>query len=1309
MGRWCRRHPALAGLLGTVAILLLVIAVTSSILAVVISASRDDAIKSAGDLRTARDVAVQAQRRAEQLVAQQYVENGTRLLDRGDVTGAALWCAKALEQDQTESSRVETHRFRLTAMIRQCPRPALVLFHKANVSRAVWASDGSRFLTLDAAGRLQVWDAISGRAIGQELSDRNILGASFSNDGRQVIMPCRGPLTTGPDRSRVSEREIRTLDVSTGSLTTWPMRSDPAADVGFGGSWFSDHFRYVALPVRPGVVQVWDTSSGQPVSGYLEHEGLTFEYIGISADGQHLVTVNNLKSDNRTLPKLDVKLWNVEAGTSVTIWRGVERTYPQFTPDSSRLVCLHYPKVDVWDTSAGRLLESTILPPNASLSSFSRDARRLVLLKDPGAWFGDATTVDRANLCQTWNVRLGRADGPPFQVMGDGRSPFDTVLGMEKNRTAQLSPEGGRLLSVGLEGQPVVRHVLTGQPVAPSPRLDAPVESTRFSPDGKFIIVVTQDHFVRVWEEATGQPITPLLPHQDAVFLAELSPDGSRLLTVSGNTVRLWPLSGMSAGVVTFHTDTKGAKSPRLSRDGRRIVTVTDRPHKMTVRDTVTGRPIAEPILVEAVLDLSADGQRILLISGGQSTSECRLLDITTGQSNVLLNVAPAYRTTGQFSPDGRRVLTVWKPESQHETELRLWDTSTGRVLGSPIKLSFSVRPVFSNDGRRLILFDKTSVVLWNVESGTTVTIAVGPRADEAFMTPDGRRLITFGEGLKPNFESLTVWDGETGRELSRLDLSGFSLRGRHHEGSFGSPAAVTPDGRYVVLCGFGSGGNEAGIWDLQSKQSVARRLTDGSPVHITISPDGQRVATAGIRSARVWNLATGEPLTPPLVHGQPVAWMNFSPDGRHLITLSAQLTRDTLTTVADLRIWDTQTGQPLTPALRTLVNTSDLGSDHGTRPPVSEDGLTIALLPRIGTVQVHKLAPEPRSVAELLALCETLSGREVNSFGKLQPLATEKRQHRWELLQSNQPHELALLSEDLLAWHRSHIEPMSRSLKPTTAAAFGTLWHLDRLIGLGQASPEDFLQRGHAHAALGQWPKAIDDYDQATDAKIDGAIGQRGEAHAELAHWTEAVRDFSLAREDKALSSLSIGLMSDLALAQRAKGDIDGYRASCRLLLESVDQFHQRQGSLDFRSFVWPCLLEEKTLDGRKTLRKIVKLSASGFSVGPEPPFMPRAALLLREDQFADAIDALQFPVSRHTATTCDWFFLAIAQHKNGDKESAKKSLAEGLKRMAEAEIERTAETASIVQSWWRHRLAEQVLRREAEALLQGQSMPEK
>lgn len=83
-----------------------------------------------------------------------------------------------------------------------------------------------------------------------------------------------------------------------------------------------------------------------------------------------------------------------------------------------------------------------------------------------------------------------------------------------------------------------------------------------------------------------------------------------------------------------------------------------------------------------------------------------------------------------------------------------------------------------------------------------------------------------------------------------------------------------------------------------------------GSPIlSAETDSDGARFVTAtqdGI--ARIWDAATGQPLTPEMRHEKAIRHAAFSPDGSKAATASEDGTA---------RIWDSHTGQPLTPPLR--------------------------------------------------------------------------------------------------------------------------------------------------------------------------------------------------------------------------------------------------------------------------------------------------------------------------------------------------------------------------------------------------------
>src|SRR5262249_9637858 len=80
----------------------------------------------------------------------------------------------------------------------------------------------------------------------------------------------------------------------------------------------------------------------------------------------------------------------------------------------------------------------------------------------------------------------------------------------------------------------------------------------------------------------------------------------------------------------------------------------------------------------------------------------------------------------------------------------------------------------------------------------------------------------------------------------------------------------------------------------------------EGKVNDVQFSRDGRLVVSASADgTARVWNVATGKPVSPALRHGADVIRAVFSPDGRSVVTASLDQTA---------RLWDVATGRQVYP-----------------------------------------------------------------------------------------------------------------------------------------------------------------------------------------------------------------------------------------------------------------------------------------------------------------------------------------------------------------------------------------------------------
>jgi WD40 repeat protein/tRNA A-37 threonylcarbamoyl transferase component Bud32 len=142
-----------------------------------------------------------------------------------------------------------------------------------------------------------------------------------------------------------------------------------------------------------------------------------------------------------------------------------------------------------------------------------------------------------------------------------------------------------------------------------------------------------------------------------------------------------------------------------------------------------------------------------------------------------------------------------------------------------------------------------------------------------------------------------------------RANLAGWASEVHHIKAVFSHPEpisaiAFSPDGKTVLT----GSGYEARLWSVATGQPLRPPLKHRAHVRaVAFSPDGQAVLTGSLLEARLWSAATGQPLGPPLKHRALVSAVAFSPDGKAVLTGSGK----------EARLWSAATSKQLTPPLR--------------------------------------------------------------------------------------------------------------------------------------------------------------------------------------------------------------------------------------------------------------------------------------------------------------------------------------------------------------------------------------------------------
>ena len=118
-------------------------------------------------------------------------------------------------------------------------------------------------------------------------------------------------------------------------------------------------------------------------------------------------------------------------------------------------------------------------------------------------------------------------------------------------------------------------------------------------------------------------------------------------------------------------------------------------------------------------------------------------------------------------------------------------------------------------------------------------------------------------------------------------------------------------------------------VLDAEDGQAISKKMEhDSAVVKVEYSPDGRWLLTASIDgTARNWDATTGNPISAPMTHSSQLNDATFSPDGAFIATASTDNTA---------RVWDAVTGKPLTPPLRHMDQVNSVSFDPTCRSVIT-------------------------------------------------------------------------------------------------------------------------------------------------------------------------------------------------------------------------------------------------------------------------------------------------------------------------------------------------------------------------------------
>jgi tetratricopeptide (TPR) repeat protein len=165
-----------------------------------------------------------------------------------------------------------------------------------------------------------------------------------------------------------------------------------------------------------------------------------------------------------------------------------------------------------------------------------------------------------------------------------------------------------------------------------------------------------------------------------------------------------------------------------------------------------------------------------------------------------------------------------------------------------------------------------------------------------------------------------------------------------------------------------------------------------------------------------------------------------------------------------------------------------------------------------------------------------------------------------------------------------------------------------------------------------------------------------RARCFAELARWEEAAADFARAYS---LSPDSVPVALGYASACLRLGDRDTYRRLCQKALEI--HAGASRGEL-LNNVGWLCVLDAAA--GAEAARALALLGKALSKSAGNAQLHTRACLLYRAGRHGDAVEQLNELIARpgYPANASDWLFLAMAHHRLGHMEEARKFLDQSI-----------------------------------------------